>query len=211
MKIHAPIPVRPSRGFTLLELLVVILIIAILAGFLLPQITEMNRQKNILKTMDLVTKLKTGVSSFKTEYNRLPIDPSVSTGGEDLEVLTDGSTAFVDALLGIPAEEGGENWNPKGIAHAEFAYAHNDRHGIVTVTRPSKLHDMWGKPFHILLDTNGDHQVKNPDVQNSSTKYAQPNGKPAGEFLSTDAVIFSSGPDGIPYTADDIVSWRQNG
>ena len=211
MKTHTPTSVRRFRGFTLLELLVVILVIAVLAAFLVPQVTEGVKQAINLKTVDLVTKLKTGISSFKTEYHRLPVDPSVSTGGEDLEVLTDGSTAFVDALLGIPAEEGGANWNPKGVVCAEFALAKNDRNGLATTTRPYKLHDMWGKPFHILLDTSGDHQVKNPDTQNSDSKVAQPNGKPAGEFLPTDAAIFSSGPDGIPYTGDDIVSWRQNG
>lgn len=193
-----------------MELLVVILIIAILAGFLFPQLSEMIKQKNVLKTVDLVTKLKTGVSSFKTEYNRLPADPAASTGGEDVELLTDGSTAFVDALLAVPAEEGGANWNPKGIVCAEFALAHNDRNGLITAARPYKLHDMWGKPFHVLLDLNGDHQVNNPDAQNSDPKLAQPNGAPAGEFLPTDAAIFSSGPDGIPHTGDDIVSWRQN-
>lgn len=193
-----------------MELLVVILIIAILAGFLFPQISEMMKQKTVLQTMEIVSKLKSGISSFLTEYNRLPSDPAASTGGEDVEVLTDGSTPFVDALLGIPAEEGGANWNPKGVVCAEFALAHNDRNGLITTTRPYKLHDMWGKPFHILLDLNGDHQVKNPDAQNSEPKVAQPNGKPAGEFLPTDAAIFSSGPDGIPQTGDDIVSWRQN-
>lgn len=193
-----------------MELLVVLVIISVLAGFLVPQIIEMMKRRDALKTMDLITKLKTGISSFHTEYNRLPVEQGISSDGEDTVVLTDGSTPFIDALTGIPAQDGGANWNPKNLVCIEFPMAQSDRNGLVNTTRPYKLHDMWGKPFHILFDTNGDHQVSNPDTENSDSRISQPGGKPAGKFIATDVLVFSSGKDGVPHTADDIASWRQN-
>ncbi|MBL9132426.1 MAG: type II secretion system protein, partial [Verrucomicrobiaceae bacterium] len=192
---------RRPRAFTLMELLVVILIISILAGFLVPQIIEMMKQKDILKTSELIVKLKTGISSFQTEYNRLPADSGPPV---DTEVLTDGSTPLIDVLMGIPPHDPSANWNPKGTIFAEFPLAKNERNGLVTTGRPYKLHDVWGNPFHILLDLDGDHQVPNPDASNSDPKIATPGGKPASATLPTDNAIFSAGKDGVPHTGDDI-------
>ncbi len=67
----------------------------------------------------------------------------------------------------------------------------------------------WGNPFRVLLDVDGNNQVKNPDAQNSDPNIAQPAGKHASEFLALDIAIYSCGQDGQPRTADDIVSWRE--
>jgi type II secretory pathway pseudopilin PulG len=191
-----------------MELLVVIVIIAVLAGLLAPQISEMLNERDRLKTMELMTKLQTAISSFETEYNRLPVDAASSASGEDTEVLTDGSTPLVDTLMGLPPEDGGANWNPKGVPYAEFRPAQNGRHGVDVSSRPHRLLDPWGNPFHLVFDTNGDQRVMNPDAQNQDPRIAQPGGRPAGGFLSTRVAIFSRGRDGMPHTGDDIALWR---
>ena len=42
----------------------------------------------------------------------------------------------------------------------------------------------------------------------SDPAIAQPGGKPVSPFLILDMVIYSCGKDGLPHTADDVVSWR---
>lgn len=192
-----------------MELLVVIIIIAILAGFLVPQITEMMRQKEALLAKNLISGLQAGIRAFEAENNRLPVDPASTGGGKDAEVLTDGSTPILDALLGLPAAGGGADWNPKGTRFAEFSNATNNRGGLVITGRPYQLRDPWGNPFHVLFDLDGDHRVKNPDATNSDAKFSRPGGAPVDPFLPTEVAIFSLGRDGQPYTADDVVSWRQ--
>lgn len=196
---------RWGRGYTLIELLVVIVIISVLASLIASQVSKMIDDGNRLKTRAIVVDLKTGISSYRTEYGRFPLENLT----DEKEWLTDGSNTLIDTLLGQPVEGGAVNLNPKGIRFNEFPTAKNDRHGLISQPRPSRLVDMWGNPFRVLLDVNGNNQVMNPDAQNSDPQIAQPGGKPAPEFLMLDIAIFSCGKDGKPSTADDIVSWRE--
>lgn len=191
------------RGFTLIEILVVIVIIAVLASLIASQVIRMIDDGNRLKTREMMTSLKTGITGFVADYGRLPLDEV-----KEEEYLTEGSSSLVDAVTGIVPEGGGVNLNPRGTKFAEFRPAQNGRHGLVADSRPLKLHDMWGNPFRVLLDANGDHQIKNPDAQNSDPRLSQPGGKPAPEHLVLDVAIYSCGKDGLPLTGDDIASWR---
>jgi prepilin-type N-terminal cleavage/methylation domain-containing protein len=195
-----------SRAFTLIELLVVITVIAILVSLAGAQIIKVIDDGNRVKVLKEVMELKSGIDAYQLDYNRFPMDSNAGNADEAPEVLTDGSNALVDALMGIPpATNGGTDLNPKRTPFSNFPMAKNDRHGLVGTTRPYKLNDMWGQPYHILLDTNGDNQVKNPDAINADPKIAQ--NKAA--FLVVKSAVFSCGKDKTPHTADDIVSWRQ--
>ncbi len=197
-----------SRAFTLIELLVVITLIAILASLAAAQIIKVIDDANRVKVLAVVMELKSGIDAYQLDYNRFPIDLNTASGnGEDAPaMLTDGRNACVDALMGIPpATNGGTDLNPKRTPFSNFSTAKNDRHGLVGTARPYKLHDMWGQPYHILLDTNGDNQVKNPDAANADPKIAQ---NQAASLVAKSAV-YSCGKDKTPLTADDIVSWRQ--
>jgi prepilin-type N-terminal cleavage/methylation domain-containing protein len=196
---------RWGRGYTLIELLVVIVIISVLTSLIASQVIKVLDDGNRLKTRAIVVDLKTGISSYRTEYGRFPLENLQ----EEQEWLTDGSSTLIDTVLGLPVEGGAVNLNAKGIRFAEFPTAKNDRHGLISQPRPSRLVDMWGNPFRVLLDADGNNQVKNPDAQNSDPNIAQPAGKPAPEFLALDIAIYSCGKDGLPRTADDIVSWRE--
>ena len=193
-----------SRAFTLIELLVVIVIIAILASLAATQIPKIIDDGNRMKVLKEVMELKSGIDAYQLDYNRFPIDSN--TNGEDTpELLTDGSNALVDALMGIPpATNGGTILSPKRVQYSTFPTAKNDRHGLVGSTRPYKLNDMWGQPYRILLDTNGDNQVKNPDIQNTDPKISQNQ----AEHLATKSAVYSIGKDKTPHTSDDITSWR---
>jgi len=196
-----------SRAFTLIELLITITIIAILASMTAAGISYAIDQANRLKVRTVVDELKNGIGQYQTDYNRFPLDSNVTgANGEDApELLTDGSNSVVDAIMGIPpASSGTPDLNPKRTSFAQFPPAHNGRHGLVGAARPYKLNDMYGQPYHILLDTNGDNQVKNPDVLNTDPKISQ--GQAA--HLVTKIAVYSSGKDQIPGTADDVTSWR---
>jgi len=196
-----------TRAFTLIELLITITIIAILASLTAAGIVNVIDQGNRLKVRAFAMDLKSGIENFHTEYNRYPTDSNVAgSNGEDTpEVLTDGSNSLVDAIMGIPpTSSGAMDLNPKRIPFSNFPPANNGRHGLVGSTRPFKLADMYGQPYHILLDTNGDNQVKNPDVSNTDPKISANQ----AAYLVTKVAVYSSGKDQIPRTGDDITSWR---
>lgn len=196
-----------SRAFTLIELLITITIIAILASLTAAGITNAIDQANRLKVRTVLMDLKNGIDQYQTDYGRWPIDSSVTgANGEDAaELLTDGTNSLVDTLMGIPrASSGTADLNPKRTPFVSFPPANNGRHGLVGVARPFKLADMYGQPYHILLDTNGDNQVKNPDVSNTDPKIST--GQAA--HVVTKVAVYSSGKDQIPCTGDDVTSWR---
>ncbi len=196
-----------TRAFTLIELLITITIIAILASMTAAGISYAIDQSNRLKVRAVLVDLKNGIEQFQVDYGRWPIDSSVTgANGEDAaELLTDGTNSLVDTLMGIPPASGGAvDLNPKRTPFASFPPASNGRHGLVGAARPFKLADMYGQPYHILLDTNGDNQVKSPDVSNTDPKIST--GQAA--HLVTKVAVYSSGKDQILRTSDDVTSWR---
>jgi prepilin-type N-terminal cleavage/methylation domain-containing protein len=196
-----------ERAFTLIEVLITITIIAILASLTAAGIRNAIDQANRLKVRTVVMDLKNSIDQYQTDYSRWPIDSTITgANGEDApELLTDGSNALVDALMGIPpASSGTPDLNPKRTPFAQFPPAHNGRHGLVGAARPYKLADMYGQPYHILLDTHGDNQVKNPDVNNTEPKISQGQ----ATHLAMKIAVYSCGKDQVPGTADDVTSWR---
>ncbi len=194
-------------AFTLIELLITITIIAILASLTAAGITHAIDSANRLKVRAVAMELKTGIDQYQTDYNRFPIDSNITgANGDDVpELLTDGNNSLVDALMGIPpASSGTADLNPKRTPFAPFSPANNGRHGLVGAARPFKLTDMYGQPYHILLDTNGDNQVKNPDITNTDPKISQNQ----AAHLVTRVAVYSSGKDLVTRTSDDVTSWR---
>ena len=196
-----------TRAFTLIELLITITIIAILASLTAAGISNAIDQANRLKVRTVLMDLKNGIDQYQTDYGRWPIDSSATgANGEDApELLTDGNNSLVDTLMGIPPASGGTaDLNPKRTPFVSFTPANNGRHGLVGAARPFKLADMYGQPYHILLDTNGDNQVKNPDVSNTAPKISTNQ----AAHVVTKVAVYSSGKDQAARTGDDITSWR---
>ena len=59
--------------------------------------------------------------------------------------------------------------------------------------------DRWGEPYYIVLDTNKDGVIGNPEVKDELLS----------EILPHRVLIYSSGPDRDPKTwKDNVCSWR---
>lgn len=66
-------PVRPTRAFTLFEVLMVILILGVLAALVIPQFTGTGEKARVDLTRTLVqTNLKTSLELFRTHTGRYP-------------------------------------------------------------------------------------------------------------------------------------------
>ncbi len=208
-----------QRGFTLIELLVVVTIIGILAGLVMTQATKMMEDARKLQVQTVLKDLRIAIGNYQTDYNRYPVSPSMLSGGQDGEdiqpIPTDESSGIIDALLSTSSSpsggggSGGVNLNPRDIKYIDLPVAKNGIFGLVNAQPPFKLTDLWGLPYRILLDTNGDKQVMNPDLNNSDPAIAQNPMSPPPQKLPTDVAIYSFGKDKMPQTKDDIVSWRQ--
>lgn len=179
-------PLRDARqGFTLVELLVVITIIAILMGLLFPVVgaARQSAQKAVAKSA--CTSIVVGITQFYTEYGIYP------TG---ITSPTTTNTALMDILRGNDA---GKTANPRKIPFFTYKEAKSQakpRDGYKNGT----LYDPWGKVYNVAFDDNYDNQTDVSDY--------------GGKKLDVGAAVWSYGKDGkaasTPKGSDDVVSFE---
>jgi prepilin-type N-terminal cleavage/methylation domain-containing protein len=210
--------IRP--GFTLIELLVVITIIAVLAGLVTAQATKMMADGRKLQVQTVLKDLRIAISSYQVEYNRYPVNASLlsaASSGQDVPALqTDENSGIVGALTTLTSSAGSEagggsgavNLNPKNIKFIDLPIARNGKFGLVNAQPPYRLVDLWGSVYQVLIDSNGDLQVNNPDLGNSDPKISANVISPPPQKLPLEVAIYSWGQDLKPQTQDDVVSWR---
>jgi len=204
-------------GFTLIELLVVITIIAILASLVISQANRLMADGRKLQVQTVIKDLRVAITSYQVDYNRYPVNPSLlsaASSGQDIAALpTDENSGIVGALTTLTSSGGNNaaaatNLNPKDIKFIDLPIARNGKFGLVNAQPPYKLVDLWGTPYYVLLDTNGDKQVANPDLNNSDPKISSNTVSPPPKMLPLEIAIYSWGQDLQAQTQDDVVSWR---
>ena len=70
-----------SRGFTLVEMLVVLIIIATIMGFLVPGILAALKRGRIAAVKTEITQLEQAIESFRAKYGTYPPDASTGSTG----------------------------------------------------------------------------------------------------------------------------------
>ena len=149
---------RPATGFTLLELLIVISIIAILAAIAFPATSLVMNQARKAQASAQVEGLVNAIKLYETTYAVLPLG---SGGGEDT-VPTDQD--FIDILTGHDRDQ-----NPKEISFLEGKEAKKAagnkpaRSGFVDEGNGSQaLVDPWGNYYNVIMDANDDKEIDVP-------------------------------------------------
>jgi prepilin-type N-terminal cleavage/methylation domain-containing protein len=84
---------KPTGGFTLIELLVVIAIIAILAGLLIPAATSAQNSAKKTIAKNQAVQIATAITSYETEYGRLPNFSGSTLSLSNLAMLLSGDAA----------------------------------------------------------------------------------------------------------------------
>ena len=159
---------RRPGAFTLIELLIVISIIAILAGLAFPAVQGALGQGRKAQARNDVNQLAAAIKAYQLEYGRLP-----STGSSGDTANADNRTV-VGALIQSNAQ-----LNPRGIVFFEPKTAKGNKAGIGT---DNTFYDPWGMPYAISLDTSYDNRLT-ADVGSGSQTYI------------TTVIVQSAGPD----------------
>ena len=193
---------RRTDGFTLVELLVVITIIAVLAGAGFAAGNAAIQRARKATALATVVALEQAVNNFYTEYGSIPTKAT-----EDTEIETNSAEGkdLLKVLLGI--ETGTDQMNPRAIKFLSVKEGKAKGNsggtgGLVysgkEATAVQGLYDPWGGPYKLMLDCDYDERITTAPTNGGG---ATLNGRRVAAW--------SEGGDynGAKKPADDVKNW----
>ncbi len=192
---------RSAKGFTLIELIIVIAILATLASIAYP--TYMSIQENAARTSakKVCTDIVAAVESFKQDNNgMLPYDSEmVEPNAKDQMYLT--TTAGEDANM-IKVLTNREDDEDRRLNSTRDIYLRSDeqeqpREGLfVDASGEIHFYDPWGKPYYIVL-CEEDEGCIDPFTTR--------------RYRGKNCLVYSTGPDQEGLAAVDTSSRNDDG
>ncbi|TLD69893.1 hypothetical protein FEM03_14240 [Phragmitibacter flavus] len=135
--------------------------------------------------------LEIAINGYQVEYN-LPPGALQSPSSETTPARSQGP--LIQSLMAQNKID-----NPRNIIFFEPNIRKGNSSGLIPDHQPASFVDSWGQPYYILVDSDADQQIPNPD----------PSPKKSSPVLNSKTIIYSSGPDQDPLTWDDnITSWE---
>ena len=187
--------IRRTKGFTLVELLIVISIIMVLAALGFAGVQAAMKRSKTVQTQNLVTNLALAVNNYYDEYGSLPItDPSDTP----LNTQDVAGTNLLTVLLG-KEQESSTQLNVRNIKFLEAKQAIGRKPGIVYSQNNtvSAMNDAFGEAIYIVFDSDYDEEIENPIKQGADPDIVR----------GARAIVYSYGADRLPSTKDDVKSW----
>ncbi|MFI3244568.1 MAG: prepilin-type N-terminal cleavage/methylation domain-containing protein [Akkermansia sp.] len=165
-----------KKGFTLIELIVVIAILAVLAGISYPTLMSMKERPLITAANKTATDLVQGINNFKSDHNGLlPIKGRrlkedrhdqynlITENGEDaslVEILTNREDKNSDDIVNSSQE-----------VYMRSDVQESPRDGLfISDDDKVNLYDPWGKPYYLVLTYNDAEGCIDPFTRKSTGK-----------------------------------------
>jgi prepilin-type N-terminal cleavage/methylation domain-containing protein len=210
----------PSRcraaGFTMMELLVVIGVLAVLAGLIFPAVSAARRKAASTSTKAMIERLKLAAESYSADFGDFPPSSLSSVG-----VAGNGVNEGIESLIRCVTTRASQG--PYLTDFDEKLLSNTDGDSLpktdpVDSTIASKelfeLADAWGNPlvYYHSRDYKGGAKLERYLLMNGERATCKP--RPSDKTKSfpnpTTFVIWSVGPDGVNEDGqgDDVCSWK---
>lgn len=220
---------RQKQTFTLVELLVVIGIIAILAGLVIPAVIKAQMQGRITQAKSDMATILLALKGVESTYNKM-VNGDSSFDGKTAKtdsafpnciILGGGNDTSVDAYdcfiaeLSVPNQVSNPNINKRKMKFLDPSPKFDpsiDYNATSDEAKENRKHlwrDPWGNRYVIIINTQLTDEIPNPADTNKS--------------LAAKAIVYSYGPNGednnaknilydvgssLDATCDDIASWH---
>ncbi|MGF1657297.1 MAG: type II secretion system protein [Verrucomicrobiales bacterium] len=142
-------------GFTLVELLVVISIIAVLMGILFPVVSSVQQSARRAQAKNDAVQIANSVNAYNTEYSMYP---SLGSAGSDYSTPNNDNKGLMDVLRGIDTK-----LNRKAVVFLDAPIAKEVSGRVIGgVGTDGVFYDPWGRAYQVRYDANYDNEVDNP-------------------------------------------------
>jgi len=200
-----------KKGFSLVELLVVVSIIGILAVIVVPNVQENLRRAKIAKTKALISSLSFAIISYKNDYGKYP--PSYNPQKLYISLTEKGKTPYeADSDEQLIIHQGDSLWINPDRPSDDRRDRIMSRLGIPTDARSAQSDDYvfidaWGNTIYYISseDYNPGGRTDFRSAHNAipldkACAYEMRDGKRYKPFKPTTFQIISFGPDGTTIT-----------
>ena len=202
-----------KNRFTMVELLVVIGILAILAGLLIPVVIGAKDKGRISQARADMASLKTAFAGLEKDYGRMTYGSNHALGGHTftenpsnsgcITISESSATANYCDVIAELADPGNSALTPslnrRKIKYLDPRPTYDPSKGPTAGDNPANTWlDPWGKPYQIRINVDGTEKIVDPSDTDKK--------------LSGSIILWSLGPDGEGGTTDrdkdNIPSWK---
>ncbi len=215
MKRHSNrLPARLARaGFTMIELMAVIVILGILMAFLVPRLAGMGEVVEVRLTRSFLSTLGTAISAYEHEAGDYPPSAWQEEWGPAPNNVNLGSEALYVTLWG-------EDFGGTGIEEDRLGNSDDDQSVKSLTSFAAKdlfeLNDLWGNPiayFHRRDYDRGDlYTTFAPDTGEllDCEVKARVNPLTKSPYNSRKFQLISAGPNGVFGDEDDVTNFKRD-
>ncbi|MEZ6183861.1 MAG: prepilin-type N-terminal cleavage/methylation domain-containing protein [Planctomycetota bacterium] len=200
---------RSSRGFTLVELLVVIGVIAILVGIAVPALSGVRTNAQRANTKNLITELSLAIENYQLDFGDYPPSTPKRAG-----IRGNGENDGIETLLRCLTTQAknGPYYEAKderlGNTDVDFLARGNPTQSTIAALELFELVDDWGNPLVYWHNADYDLPASCTRIDGATIQASAGKAQKTGQYVDlTKFQLWSAGPDGEPGTDDDVTSW----